>query len=73
MVCPPALQFQSANNGKRKLEADLQQMTQDHEELVGSMRASNDKAKKAMCEVWLYLMGRVLFGYPSMIPLDSKG
>lgn len=45
------LQFQSATSGKRKLEADLQQLTQEHEELHGEVRAANDKAKKATFEV----------------------
>uniref|UniRef100_A0A8C9SKF6 Myosin-16-like n=1 Tax=Scleropages formosus TaxID=113540 RepID=A0A8C9SKF6_SCLFO len=41
---------QAATSGKRKLETDLQQLTQDHEELQAEVRASNDKAKKAMSE-----------------------
>lgn len=45
------MQLQSVSSGKRKLEVDLQQLTQEHEELQGELRTTNDKAKKAVCEV----------------------
>lgn len=44
-------QFQSVSSGKRKLEVDVQQLTQEHEELQTELRAANDKAKKSACEV----------------------
>lgn len=45
------VQLQSVSSGKRKLEVDLQQLTQEHEEMQGELRTVNDKAKKAVCEV----------------------
>lgn len=45
------MQLQSACSGKRKLEVDLQQVTQEHEELQNELRGANDKLKKAVCEV----------------------
>ncbi len=44
-------QLQSVSSGKRKLEVDVQQLTQEHEELQTELRAANDKAKKSACEV----------------------
>ncbi len=44
-------QLQSVSSGKRKLEVDVQQLTQEHEELHTELRAANDKAKKSACEV----------------------
>lgn len=45
------MQLQSACTGKRKMEVDLQQLTQEHEELQNELRGTNDKIKKAVCEV----------------------
>lgn len=51
MIPFSSVQLQFVSSGKRKLEVDLQQLTQEHEELLGELRTANDKAKKAVCEV----------------------
>ncbi|KAL0180158.1 hypothetical protein M9458_025600, partial [Cirrhinus mrigala] len=38
------------SSGKRKLEVDIQQLTQEQEELQAELRSANDKAKKSACE-----------------------
>lgn len=48
---PLLLQNQSLLVVKRKLESDVQRISNEHEELISEFRSADERAKKAMTDV----------------------
>lgn len=63
--CPHLfLQNQSLLVVKRKLESDVQRISNEHEELISEFRSADERAKKAMTDVSAALPAAAGPGFP---------